>query len=59
MIATEYRSICGELIINHHKQLLQAAIERNDNQAVEYESRLLKAFETAILIQSQTNIERN
>ena len=48
MTATEYRAICNALMRNHHEQLLEAAIQRNDQDAV--------IQETAILSQIRANI---
>lgn len=48
MTATEYRSICNALMCKHHEQLLKAAIQRNDTNAV--------VQETAILSQIKANI---
>ncbi len=48
MTANEYRAICNALMSNHHERLLEAAIQRNDANAV--------AQETAILSQIKANI---
>lgn len=48
MTANEYRAICNALMSKHHEQLREAAIQRNDTNAV--------AHETAILSQIKTNI---
>jgi hypothetical protein len=48
MTANEYRAICNALMCNHHERLLEAAIKRNDANAV--------AQETAILSQIKANI---
>lgn len=48
MNASEYRAICNALMCNHHERLLEAAIQRNDANAI--------AQETAILSKLKTNI---
>jgi hypothetical protein len=48
MTANEYRAICNALMSNHHERLLEAAIQRNDANAV--------AQETAKLAQIKANI---
>lgn len=48
MNAQEYRAICNALMSNHHERLLEAAINRNDANAV--------AQETAILSKIKANI---
>lgn len=48
MTANEYRAICNALMCKHHEALLEAAILRNDANAV--------AQETAILSQIKANI---
>ena len=48
MTANEYRAICNALMCNHHERLLEAAIQRNDANAI--------AQETAILSQIKANI---
>ena len=48
MTANEYRAICNALMRNHHERLLEAAIQRNDANAI--------AQETAILSQLKANI---
>ena len=48
MTATEYRSICNALMCKHHEQLLKAAIQRNDTNAVIQETATLKTLKTRI-----------
>ena len=48
MTANEYRAICNALMSKHHEKMLEAAINRNDANAV--------AQETAILSQIKANI---
>lgn len=48
MTANEYRAICNALMCNHHERLLEAAIQRNDANAVTHE--------TAKLTQIKANI---
>jgi predicted short-subunit dehydrogenase-like oxidoreductase (DUF2520 family) len=48
MTANEYRAICNALMSKHHEKMLEAAIARNDANAV--------AQETAILSQIKANI---
>ncbi len=47
MTANEYRAICNALMSKHHEKMLEAAINRNDANAV--------AHETAILSQIKAN----
>ena len=48
MTANEYRAICNALMSKHHEKMLEAAIKRNDANAI--------AQETAILSQIKANI---
>lgn len=48
MNANEYRAICNALMSKHHEKMLEAAIKRNDANAV--------AQETAILSKLKANI---
>ena len=44
MTAQEYRAICNALMSKHHEKMLEAAIQRNDTQAITDETKKLEAL---------------
>lgn len=48
MNANEYRAICNALMCNHHEKMLEAAIIRNDQQAIKHKTAVLKALKSIL-----------